>query len=147
MHKTMRISGLMWALLLAAGGADAAGLGKLSVQSALGQPLKAEIELLSVNKDELPGITASLAGADAFRQARIDRIAALASLRFTIDQRGNGQPVIRVSSSVPIADPFLDLLIEVNWNSGRLLREYTILLDPPAEARPDRKSTRLNSSH
>ncbi|MDP2352778.1 MAG: FimV/HubP family polar landmark protein [Pseudomonadota bacterium] len=131
----MKISGLMWALLFAAGGVEAAGLGKLSVQSALGQPLKAEIELLSVNKDELPGITASLAGADAFRQARIDRIAALGTLRFSIEQRANGQPVIRVSSSAPIADPFLDLLIEVNWNSGRLLREYTILLDPPAEAR------------
>lgn len=136
MHKTMKISGLMWALLFAAGGVDAAGLGKLSVQSTLGQPLRAEIELLSINKDELPGITASLAGADAFRQARIDRIAALANLRFSIEQRANGQPVIRVSSSVPIADPFLDLLIEVNWNSGRLLREYTILLDPPAEAKP-----------
>lgn len=135
MHKTMKISGLMWALLFAAGGVEAAGLGKLSVQSALGQPLKAEIELLSVNKDELPGITASLAGADAFRQARIERIAALGTLRFSIEQRANGQPVIRVSSSAPIADPFLDLLIEVNWNSGRLLREYTILLDPPAEAR------------
>lgn len=136
MHKTMKISGLMWALLFAAGGVEAAGLGKLSVQSALGQPLRAEIELLSINKDELPGITASLAGADAFRQARIDRIATLANLRFSVEQRANGQPVIRVSSSLPIADPFLDLLIEVNWNSGRLLREYTILLDPPVEARP-----------
>lgn len=136
MHKTMKISGLLWALLFAVGGVEAAGLGRLSVQSALGQPLKAEIELLSVNKDELPGITAGLAGADAFRQARIDRISALTALRFSVDQRANGQPIIRVSSNVPIADPFLDLLIEVNWNSGRLLREYTILLDPPVEARP-----------
>ncbi|MDP2431895.1 MAG: FimV/HubP family polar landmark protein [Pseudomonadota bacterium] len=131
----MKISGLLWALLFAVGGVDAAGLGRLSVQSALGQPLKAEIELLSVNKDELPGVTARLAGADAFRQARINRTEALTTLRFSVDQRANGQPVIRVSSSVPIADPFLDMLIEVNWNSGRLLREYTVLLDPPAEAR------------
>jgi pilus assembly protein FimV len=135
MRKTMRISGLLLAMLFAMGGAEAAGLGRLSVQSALGQPLKAEIELLSVNKDELPSINARLAGADAFRQARIDRSEALASLRFSVDQRANGQPIIRVSSSVPIADPFLDLLIEVDWNSGRLLREYTVLLDPPAEAR------------
>jgi pilus assembly protein FimV len=136
MRKTMNISGLLWALLLAVGGAEAAGLGKLSVQSALGQPLKAEIELLSVNKDELPEITVRLAGADAFRQARIDRAEALAALRFNVDQRANGQPVIRVSSSAPIADPFLDMLIEVNWSSGRLLREYTLLLDPPAQAKP-----------
>lgn len=131
----MKISGLLWALLFTVGGAEAAGLGRLSVQSALGQPLKAEIELLSVNKDELPGITARLAGSDAFRQARIDRTEALSTLRFSVDQRANGQPVIRVSSSAPIADPFLDMLIEVNWNSGRLLREYTILLDPPAQAK------------
>ncbi|MFZ5828585.1 MAG: FimV/HubP family polar landmark protein, partial [Planctomycetota bacterium] len=128
--------GLLWALLFTVGGAEAAGLGKLSVQSALGQPLRAEIELLSVNKDELPNINAGLAGADAFRQAHIERTAALAALRFSVEQRANGQPVIRINSNVPIADPFLDLLIEVNWTSGRLLREYTILLDPPPEARP-----------
>ena len=135
MRKTMKISGLLWALLFAVGGADAAGLGRLSVQSALGQPLRAEIELLSVNKDELPAITARLAGAEAFRQARIDRVETLGALRFSVDQRSNGQPIIRVSSSLPIADPFLDMLIEVNWSSGRVLREYTILLDPPAEAK------------
>ncbi len=135
MRKTMKISGLLWALLFTASGVDAAGLGRLSVQSALGQPLRAEIELLSVSKDELPAISARLAGADAFRQARIDRVEALGTLRFSVDQRPNGQPIIRVSSSQPIADPFLDMLIEVNWNSGRVLREYTILLDPPSEAR------------
>ncbi len=136
MHKTMKTSALLWVLLLSVGGAEAAGLGKLSVQSALGQPLRAEIELLSLNKDELAGVSVRLAGAEAFRQARIDRIAALTGLRFSVEQHANGQPVIRISSSVPIADPFLDMLIEVGWNSGRLLREYTILLDPPSEAKP-----------
>ena len=136
MHKNMKTSALLWALLLSVGGVEAAGLGKLSVQSALGQPLRAEIELLSVNKDELAGVSVRLAGAEAFRQARIDRIAALAGLRFSVEQHANGQPVIRISSSVPIADPFLDMLIEVSWNSGRLLREYTILLDPPSDAKP-----------
>jgi pilus assembly protein FimV len=136
MSKTMKISGLMWALLFTAVGAEAAGLGKLSVQSALGQPLRAEIELLSINKDELAGITARLAGADAFKQARIDRTDALGGLHFSVEQRASGQPVIRVTSNTPIADPFLDLLIEVNWSTGRVLREYTILLDPPAQAKP-----------
>ncbi len=136
MHKNMKTSALLWALLLSVGGVEAAGLGKLSVQSALGQQLRAEIELLSVNKDELAGVSVRLAGAEAFRQARIDRIAALAGLRFSVEQHANGQPVIRISSSVPIADPFLDMLIEVSWNSGRLLREYTILLDPPSDAKP-----------
>lgn len=136
MNKTRKISGLLWALLLAWGSANAAGLGKLTVQSALGQPLRAEIELLSVSKDELADITARLASPDAFRQARIDRQEALGSLRFSVDQRANGQPVIRITSTASVPDPFLDMLIELNWSSGRLIREYTILLDPPASAKP-----------
>lgn len=135
MKKTMKISGLLWALLLAWGGAEAAGLGKLSVQSALGQPLRAEIELLSVSKEELSGISARLAANEAFRQARIDRAEALGSLQFAVDQRSNGQPIIRITSSAPVADPFLDMLIELNWNTGRIIREYTILLDPPGDAK------------
>jgi pilus assembly protein FimV len=136
MNKSMKISGLVWALLLASGVSEAAGLGRLSVQSALGQPLRAEIELLSVNKDELADITAKLASPDAFKQARIDRVEALGTLRFTIEQRANGQPVIRITSTSGVPDPFLDLLIELNWSSGRLIREYTILLDPSPDAKP-----------
>ena len=136
MNKTRRISSLLSALLLAWGSANAAGLGKLTVQSALGQPLKAEIELLSVTKEELADITARLASSDAFRQARIDRQEALSSLRFDVDQRANGQPIIRITSATSVPDPFLDMLIELNWSSGRMIREYTILLDPPAAAKP-----------
>jgi len=136
MNKTRKISGLLWVLLLAWGSANAAGLGKLTVQSALGQPLKAEIELLSVTKDDLADITAKLASPEAFRQARIDRQEALGGLRFSVDQRANGQPVIRITSTAAVPDPFLDMLIELNWSSGRLIREYTVLLDPPASAKP-----------
>jgi len=136
MNKSLKISGLVWALLLASGVAGAAGLGKLTVHSTLGQPLRAEIELLSVNKDELADITAKLASPDAFKQARIDRVEAMGALRFTVDQRASGQPVIRITSTSGISDPFLDLLIELNWSSGRLIREYIILLDPPADAKP-----------
>jgi FimV-like protein len=136
MKKSMKISGLVWALLLASGAASAAGLGKLTVQSALGQPLRAEIELLSVSKEELADISARIASPDAYKQARIDRVEALSNLRFAVDQRANGQPVIRITSSTGVADPFLDLLIELNWSSGRVIREYTILLDPVADAKP-----------
>lgn len=135
MNKSIKISGLLSALLLAWGGAHAAGLGKLSVQSALGQPLRAEIELVSVTKDDLPGISARLASDELFRQARIDRSGSLGSLEFDVAQRANGQPVIRITSSTPMADPFLDMLIELNWSTGRIIREYTILLDPPTEDR------------
>ncbi|MBI5938572.1 MAG: hypothetical protein HY850_12105 [Betaproteobacteria bacterium] len=136
MHKKFKIAGLLAVLLSAWTEADAAGLGRLTVQSALGQPLKAEIELYSVTRDELPSVSAKLASSDAFRQARLERMDVLNGLRFSVEQRPNGQPIVRISSSAPVSDPFVDLLIELNWASGRLLREYTLLLDPPVEAKP-----------
>ena len=134
MRRYLQISGLVIALMLA-WAAEAVGLGRLSVLSALGQPLRAEIELLSVERDEINTLSARLASAEAFRQARMERAEILSSLRFEIEQRAGGQPVIKITSVVPINDPFLDLLVELSWNTGRIIREYTLLLDPPAEAR------------
>lgn len=110
--------------------ANAAGLGKLTVLSALGQPLRAEIELSAVTPEEASGLSARLASPDAFRTANIDFNPALSALRFELEQR-NGRQVIRVSSSQPLNEPFVDLLLELNWNGGRMVREYTFLLDPP----------------
>ncbi len=135
MHKHLQISGLVSALALA-WGVEAAGLGRLTVLSALGQPLRAEIELVAVQRDEIGSLSARLASAEAFRQARMERAEVLSSLRFEINQRDSGQPVVKITSVAPINDPFLDLLVELNWNTGRLIREYTLLLDPPADARP-----------
>eukprot|EP01030_Chromulinospumella_sphaerica_P007977 gene7977-7805_t len=109
--------------------AHAAGLGKLTVLSSLGQPLRAEIELTAVSADEAQALVAKLAPADAYRVANIDFNPALLSLRFDIEQRA-GRQVIKVSSSQPINEPFVDMLMELNWNGGRIVREYTFLLDP-----------------
>ncbi|PHV08554.1 pilus assembly protein FimV [Janthinobacterium sp. BJB412] len=109
--------------------ANAAGLGKLTVLSALGQPLRAEIELTAVAPDEAAGLVAKLAPAEAFRQANIDFNPTLLSLRFEVEQR-NGRQLIRVSSSQAVNEPFVDMLLELNWTGGRLVREYTFLLDP-----------------
>ena len=109
--------------------AHAAGLGKLTVLSALGQPLRAEIELTAVSGDEAAGLTAKLASPDAFKAANIEFNPALLSLRFAVEQRG-GRQFIRVSSTQPLNEPFVDLLLELSWNNGRLVREYTFLLDP-----------------
>ncbi|WP_165873426.1 FimV family protein [Parasulfuritortus cantonensis] len=119
--------------MLVSGAASAAGLGKMSVQSALGQPLRAEIELLSVQPDDIGSVEAKLASPDAFRQARMDRAPVISDLQLSIEKRPNGKPVVKISSSVPVSDPFVDLLIELNWSSGRILREYTVLLDPVRE--------------
>ncbi|MES2740414.1 MAG: FimV/HubP family polar landmark protein [Pseudomonadota bacterium] len=109
--------------------AHAAGLGKLTVLSSLGQPLRAEIELTSVSNEEAAALVAKLAPADAFKAANIDFNPTLLSLRFTVEQRG-GRQFIRIFSSQPVNEPFVDMLLELNWNSGRLVREYTFLLDP-----------------
>ncbi len=110
--------------------AEAAGLGKLTVFSGLGQPLRAELEI-AANRDELAGMTARLASSEAFSQAGVDYPQALRDLRFVVEKRANGQPVVKVSSLRPVNEPFLDMLVELSWPAGRLVREYTFLLDPP----------------
>ena len=122
-------SAVAGAVLLSAA-ANAAGLGKLTVLSSLGQPLRAEIELTAVTPEEASGLVAQLASADAFRTANIDFNPALTSLRFEVEQR-NGRQLIRVSSTQPVNEPFVDMLLELKWNGGRMMREYTFLLDPP----------------
>jgi pilus assembly protein FimV len=114
----------------------AAGLGKLSVTSALGQPLAAEIELLAADKAELDSLAASLASDQAFRDARIEYSPVLSMLQFAVEKRANGKAVLKVTSSRPVNDPFIDMLVELNWASGRMVREYTVLLDPPGAAAP-----------
>ncbi|WP_269106455.1 FimV/HubP family polar landmark protein [Massilia sp. TS11] len=121
--------GALAGAFLVSSAAYAAGLGKLTVQSALGQPLRAEIELTAVAADEAAGITAKLASPEAFRLANIEFNPALLALRFQVDAR-NGKQIIRISSSQPINEPFVDMLLELSWNGGRIVREYTFLLDP-----------------
>ena len=110
--------------------AEAAGLGKLTVYSGLGQPLRAELEI-GASRDELAGMTARLAPVDAFKEAGVDYASALTDLRFVVEKRANGQSIVKVTSIKPVNEPFLDFLVELNWPSGRLVREYTFLLDPP----------------
>lgn len=109
--------------------AYAAGLGKLTVLSNLGQPLRAEIELTSVSKDEIGALSAKLASTEAFRQANIEFNSALMGLQFSVQQRGDRQ-FIRVTSSQAMNEPFVDMLLELSSPNGRLVREYTFLLDP-----------------
>jgi len=109
--------------------ASAAGLGKLTVLSALGQPLRAEIELTTSAGEDPASMAVKLATPEAFRSANIDFNPALLSLRFAVEQRG-GRQIIRVNSSQSLNEPFVDMLLELTWNNGRLVREYTFLLDP-----------------
>jgi len=109
----------------------AAGLGKLSVNSGLGEPLRAEIDLLSVTPDELSSLSAAIASEEAYALQGIQRLGVHSNIKVELAKNPDGSPVLRLRSQQPIDDPYLDMLIQVDWASGRLLREYTILLDPP----------------
>jgi pilus assembly protein FimV len=129
--RLLRSGAIFLALFLGASLANAAGLGKLTIASALGQALNAEIELVSLQPGELDSLTARVAAPEAFRDARIEYSPSLRLLRFSVEKRANGTPYLKVSSIGPINEPFVDVLIEVTWPAGRIQREYPILLDPP----------------
>lgn len=114
--------------------ATAAGLGQLTILSTLGQPLLAEVDLISVQKDELATLVARLAPPEAFSQAKIQYSPALVGVRLSIEKRADGKPYIKIISTRPVNEPFIDLLIELSWAQGRLVREYTALIDPPGFA-------------
>src|SRR3990167_4344827 len=111
--------------------AHALGLGEVTLQSALNQPLVAEIELLEVRDLASNEVIPTLASPEAFTKAGVDRQFFLTDLKFTPVLKPNGKSVIRVTSSKPMREPYLNFLVEVLWPNGRLLREYTVLLDPP----------------
>jgi len=110
--------------------AHAVGLGGINVTSALGQPLKAEIELVAVNKADKPGLVARLASPDTYSGAGLEYPHGV-KYTFQIESRANGEPYLKLSSNQEVNDPFVSLLVELSWSSGRLMREYTFLLDPP----------------
>ncbi len=118
-------------VLLQASDAYALGVGDIELHSALNQPLNAEIRLLSATPAELQGLTVALAPEAAFAGAGVERLGLLTQLKFNVVQKSDGSHVIKVTSSQPIREPFLDFLVEVNWSSGRFVREYTVLLDFP----------------
>jgi len=106
------------------------GLGEIEVSTALNQELNAEIELLSAAPEDVETLIVKLASREEFVRAGIDRPYMLNSLNFMAETR-EGVPFIRVTSDKPIREPFLSFLVEVDWPKGHMMREYTILLDPP----------------
>lgn len=131
MYKTsFKVSLFVIILMLPWAVAQAAGLGKLTLNSALGQPFSAEIDIVSTGNDELSSLKASVATREAFTQAGINYESILSAFKVSIETRANGNPYIKLTSLQAVNDPFLMLLMELNWSSGRILREYTVLLDP-----------------
>ncbi len=130
--KTPRLKTCVLAVTMAAlpWFANAAGLGRLNVLSGLGQPFRGEIDLVSVQAGESDSLVVSLAPPEAFSTAQISYPPSALGLRFNIEKRGGGQYYVTINSAQAITEPYLDLLVELNWASGRIQREYTALIDP-----------------
>lgn len=112
-------------------GALALSLGRITVQSALGEPLRAEIDVPEINAEEASSLKTSIASAQAFAAAGLEYNPAMSSLQATLLRRSDGRAYIRLSSDRAINDPFVDMIVEASWSSGRILRDYTMLFDPP----------------
>ncbi len=133
MRKLVKI--LLSLVLAAPAVALALGVGEVQLHSALNQRMDAEIKLLSVDPADADTIEVSLASYDDFARVGLERPSSLMFLRFKVEQSPNGEYYIKLSSREAIREPFLDFLLEVKWRSGRVLREYTLLLDPPVSHR------------
>lgn len=126
---------------------SALGLGEIQLHSALNEPLDAEIRLHNLGELTETEIIAGLASASEFTRAGLEREAILSELTFSLDLANPAAPLLRVSSQRAIREPYLDFLVDVTWPSGRLLREYTLLLDLPVYAadQPLRSSPEASS--
>ena len=139
--KTWRLTAMaaaMGALLsMAHVDANALALGRITSLSSLGEPLVASIDVPDINDEERASLKATLASADAFRIAGMEYNAALASLQITLARRENGSSYLLLRSDKVVTDPFVNLVINANWSNGRIVRDYTLLLDPPAAKQSD----------
>jgi pilus assembly protein FimV len=113
--------------------AAALSLGRMTVLSGLGEPLRAEIELPDISADEAGSLRPEVAPVEAFRTAGLEYSPALADLKIQLQRRPDGRSVLRLNSNRAVNDPFVDLILQVSWASGRIVRDYTILLDPPSQ--------------
>lgn len=113
------------------GDAMALALGRIVVQSALGEPLRAEIEVPEISAEEASSLRVGLATPAAFAAAGLQFNQALGGAQLTLERRPDGRAYLRLSSPRPVNEPFVDLMVEANWASGRIVRDYTLLIDPP----------------
>ena len=111
--------------------AHALGLGRLNVQSALGEVLRAEIDITTLTPEEASTLSVRVAGPEAYRAAGIEYNSVLAGTQAVLARRADGRPYLRVQSDRVIQEPFLDVILELTWSTGRLVREFTLLVDPP----------------
>ncbi len=131
MIRKQAASAILAAVALQASFAHGLGLGDIALRSALAQPLDARIRLRGVGDLSPAQIFVRLGSDKDFDQAGVDRVQFLSELRFEVSIDGNGDGVVHVTSNRPVREPYLDFIVEARWPTGRVLREYTVLLDLP----------------
>ncbi|HQR49928.1 MAG TPA: FimV/HubP family polar landmark protein, partial [Steroidobacteraceae bacterium] len=112
----------------------ALGLGEIHLHSALNQPFDADIDLVAAGDEDLSALRASLAPSDTFARYGLDKPGYLADFTFRVVRGPDGKDYLKVTSPRPVTEPFVTLLVQADWPRGKLLREYTVLLDPPVFA-------------
>ncbi len=144
MHR-WKFSALATAAILSAGlyGTDASALalGRVNVQSALGEPLRAEIELPQITAAEAESLRVAPARPEVFRSQGLEYSPAAGNVQIQLHRRADGSMVLRLSSTRPINEPFVDMVIDATWSSGHVVRSYTMLFDPPATERAPATAT------
>ncbi len=110
----------------------ALGLGRLAVQSALGESLRAEIDVTSMTPEEASNLRVRIAPPESYRAAGVDYNSVLPATQAVLLRRADGRPYLRLSSNSAVQEPFVDVILELTWSTGRLVREYTLLFDPPS---------------
>ena len=111
--------------------ASALSLGRLVVLSALGEPLRAEIDIPDINAEEATSLKTSVASSEAYRTAGMDYNVLMSGLQISLQKRPDGRSYLRISSDRAVNEPYVDLILEASWSSGRIVRDYTMLFDPP----------------
>ena len=129
--QVVAAAALLCAALTHHGAAQALALGRVVVQSALGEPLRAEIDVPEINAEEASSLRVALASPETFRASGMEMNAALSGLQISLQRRADGRSFLRLTSNRPVNEPFVDLIVEANWASGRVVRDYTLLFDPP----------------
>lgn len=121
---------------LSPSGASALGLGRITVLSALGEPLRAEIDIPQITPEEAASLRAGIPAPAAFQAAGMEYNAALSRAQITLQQRPDGRSFLRLTSDRVVTEPFVDLILETVWSTGRVSRDYTLLFDPPGTRQP-----------
>jgi pilus assembly protein FimV len=131
-QKTAIAAAAVTLLGLSASGVWALSLGRITVQSALGEPLRAEVDVPNISAEEASSLKANVAAPAAFIAAGLEYNAVMTGLQVTLARKADGRAFFRLTSDRPINDPFVDMILEASWSSGRIVRDYTMLFDPPA---------------